>query len=344
MKKIINCAAVSALSVLAAQSVAARDLVIAGWGGVYQDVQREAYFAPFAAEKGIKIDETTYLGGLAELKAMGDSGNVTWDLVIVEGADLKLGCDEGLFEEIDWENVAHADKLLESAKSTCGLGNVVIPMGIGYNSQTLTTAPTGMADFFDLEKFPGKRGLRTGPKFNLEFALLGDGVTPEELYSVLSTPEGLDRAFAKLDSIKPQVQFWDSGAQPVEWLVANNVAMTITYNGRIYAAKDEGKSLEFVWQNPVYSIDAWAIPAGSPHKDMAVEFLSYVNDPGRQAAFSAKMAYGPANIDASALLDPARTAILPAGANMDTAVHHNDDFWINNGDAITERWNNWVSK
>lgn len=344
MLKYFNIAAISSLAVLASHMANARDLVIAGWGGVYQEVQREAYFQPFANDKGIKFIEATYLGGLAQVKTMADTGDVTWDLVIVEGADLKVGCEEGLFEKLDWNKIPLKDKLLPAAIQDCGVGNVVIGIGLAYNTEALPTAPTDVADFFNTAKFPGKRGMRAGPKFNLEFALLSDGVPPNEVYNVLATPQGLDRAFAKLDSIKKDLQFWDAGAQPVEWLVANNVAMSFSYNGRIAAAKSEGKPLAFVWAHLIYSIDAWAIPANAPNKDLSLEFLGFVNSPERQANFSRKMNYGPSNVEATALLSNAEKADLPAGTNMASALFFSDPFWIDNTDSITERWNNWINQ
>lgn len=344
MVRHLKLAAVSAVALLAAQAAGARDLVIAGWGGNYQDAQRAAYFEPFATEKGIKFTETTYLGGLAEVKTMADTGDVTWDLVIVEGADLQVGCDEGLFEEIDWDKIPLKDQLVKDAIQPCGVGNVVIGTGLAFNKDTIGEAPTGLADFFNTEKWPGKRAMRTGPKFNLELALMADGVKPEEIYQVMATPEGIDRAFAKLDTIKKDLQFWDAGAQPVEWLAANNVIMTFSYNARITAAKREGKPLEFLWANPIYSIDAWAIPANSPNKDLAIEFLGYANDAKRQAVFSAKMPYGPTNVETPALMSAEDAAELPAGKNIETGLFFSDAFWIDNNDAISERWNNWVTQ
>ncbi|MDD2869730.1 ABC transporter substrate-binding protein [Neomegalonema sp.] len=337
--------AVSAIALTAAvQSASARDLVIAGWGGNYQDVQREVYFRPFAADKGIGFTEATYLGGLVEAKTMADTGNVTWDLVIVEGADLQVGCDEGLFEEIDWSQVPLKDELIPEAVQPCGAGNVVIGTGLAYNRDTVGEAPTSLADFFDTVKWPGKRGLRAGPRFNLELVLMADGVAPADVYKVLSTPEGLDRAFARLAPLRKDLQFWDAGAQPVEWLAANNVAMTFSYNARITAAKNEGKPLEFLWVNPIYSIDAWAIPTGAPNRELALEFINYANDAARQAAFSTRMPYGTTNVKAPELMTPEAAAEIPAGANIETGLFFSDAFWIDNGDAIAERWNAWVTQ
>ncbi len=50
--------------------------------------------------------------------------------------------------------------------------------------------PETIADFFDLETFPGRRGMRRVPAVNLEFALMADGVPRDEVYATLDTPEG----------------------------------------------------------------------------------------------------------------------------------------------------------
>ena len=83
-----------------------------------------------------------------------------------------------------------------------------------------------MADFFDIEKFPGKRGMRKLGKAMLEMALMGDGVPAAEVYDLLGTEEGVQRAFAKLDTIKDHVVWWEAGAQPPQLLADGEVSMT----------------------------------------------------------------------------------------------------------------------
>jgi putative spermidine/putrescine transport system substrate-binding protein len=344
MKNVSKLLLTSSALFLAAQIAQARDFTIAGWGGNYQDAQRQAYFQPFANAKGLKFIETTYLGGLAEVKAMADSGNVTWDLVIVEGADLQLGCDEGLFETIDWEKIGGKAQINPHAVQPCGAGNVVIGNGFAYNSKAFPEAPKDWSDFFNPEKFPGKRGIKNSPKMNLEYALLADGVPPGKVYEVLATPEGVNRAFAQLDKIKSQLQFWEAGSQPVEWLSAGNVTMSTAYNGRIITAKSEGRPLEFVWKNHIYNIDVWAIPAKSPYKKEALEFLKFANSAEPQAKFSSLMPYGPTNLEAAKLLPAETLEKLPAGKNIADALFFSDAFWIDHSDELTERWNNWSTR
>lgn len=140
-------------------------------------------------------------------------GNAPW---CSQTPELARACDEGMLEEFtnDPAIASAAPDLLQGAVQPCGVGFFVWSTVLAYNADKLKTSPTGWADFWDLEKFPGKRGLRKGAMYTLEFALMADGVAPKEVYKVLATREGQDRAFRKLDQIKPSIQWWEAGAQP----------------------------------------------------------------------------------------------------------------------------------
>lgn len=332
------------VAIAAAGSANARDLVFAGWGGVYQDAQREAYFKPFEEETGQKFIETTYLGGLAEIKAMVDTGNVTWDFLIMEGSELQIACDEGLLEEIDWDSISGQEDLLPGAVSDCGVGNVVVGNGYSYNTEVFPEGPKDWVDFFDREKFPGKRAIRNDPIFNMEYALMADGVPVDEIYEVLATPEGVDRAFAQWDKIKDLLQYWESGAQPIEWLASKNVALATGYNGRVVMAQAEGQPLEFVWHNQVVNMDSWAMVKGSPYKELLVKFIETVNDPEKQVKFSSLMPYGPSNTKSAAAIPADILKGLPAGDNIKDAAFLSDEFWIDHLDEIRERWDRWTTQ
>lgn len=330
---------------LGATAVQARDLTIAGWGGAFNDTLKAAYFDPFTQASGSKIAQDTYLGGLAEIKAMVEAGNLKWDLVNVEGAELQLGCDEGLYEELDWSSLGGKDILIPEAVNSCGAGAYVWGTVLSFNTESVGgKQPASWADFWDTTTWPGKRGLRTGPKGNMEFALLADGVPVAEVYSVLGTPEGVDRAFAKLDEIREHVQFWDAGAQPIEWLTAKNVVMTTAYNARPLLAAQEGRPIGFTWTNAQYSIDSWVILAGSPNKEKAMEFIAFANSVSPQSEFVKLWPYGPTNAAVVTDLAPDLAKNLPAGANIESAFMSDEEFWTDNIDQITQRWNSWVTR
>jgi putative spermidine/putrescine transport system substrate-binding protein len=347
----------AAVGVIAATPVlAAESLTVVSWGGAYTNSQVQAYHKPWEKKTGIKINSEDYNGGLAQVKAQVESGNVAWDLVDVELSDAVRGCDEGLLEEIDHsilppapDGTAAKDDFIPGTLTECAVGQIVWSTVYAYDKSKFPGAkPTTFADFFDVKKFPGKRGMRKGPKLNLEFALMADGVAPGEVYKVLGTPAGIDRAFAKLDEIKSLVQWWEAGAQAPEWLAAGDVELSVAYNGRIANAQKEGKNLKMIWDRTVYAIDAWAIIKDAPNQEVGYKFLKYSADPGRQAAFTEAYAYGPTHKTGIDMVDPERAKSLPAGDNLQISLFGGSqealDFWVDYQEELTERWNRWVTQ
>lgn len=340
-------AVVLGMSVAAAGSAAARDFTLASWGGAYQDSFRDVFFTPFAKEKGIKLLEDTYLGGWAQFDAMRTTNVYNWDVVQVETTELYRGCEEGVFLKLDWSKIVDKSELLPGAASTCGLGAVIASHVVAYNTQRIGTPPTTLADFWNTEKWPGKRGMRKGPKYNLELALMADGVEPKDVYKVLSNKGGVDRAFAKLDKIKPQLQLWEAGAQPIQWLNSGDVAMSIAYNGRVHGAVKGGQPIGAVWDKFTYDMDQWVVLAKTEHQKTSYDFLKFYTDPKLQAAVATLVGYGVPSVKASQYIPEKDLANLPVGDKMKGGLFAGGDeamaFWLDHNDDLTERWNSWVN-
>lgn len=342
---IATAAALLAASVLAAP-VMARDLTVVSWGGNYQDAQREIYFKPFAETTGKPILEESWDGGYGVIAARMATRPADWDVVQVESEELALGCADGMYETIDWSALGGEDAFLPAAVSECGVGAIVWTTGLSYDADRLTTAPASWADFWDVEAFPGNRGLRRGPKYALEFALMADGVPPAEVYEVLGTPEGVDRAFAKLDEIKPNIVWWEAGAQPIQLLASGEVVMTTAYNGRLAGInKSEGKNFQIVWPGSIYAIDSWVVLKDSPNKDAAFDFIRFASLPENQSKLPEYIAYGLPNVAAGAALAPDVAAQLPTSpANLENAIPLDADFWVDNIEELNERFNAWLAQ
>ncbi|MBY6264963.1 ABC transporter substrate-binding protein [Azospirillum sp. 412522] len=329
-----------------ASAAQARDLTVVSWGGAYQDIQKKVYFEPFKKATGIPMNDESWDGGIGVLRAKVEGGAVTWDVIEVESEELALGCDEGLFEKINYSSIGGEAAYLPAAVSPCGVGAIVYDYVLGYDRDKLKDAPKGWADFFDLKKYPGKRSLRQGPKTTLEIALMADGVAPKDVYKVLATDAGVDRAFKKLDTIKSGIVWWKAGAQPPQLLASGEVAMTSVYNGRIDAAnKNEKKNFGMVWNGALYTFDSWVILKGSPNKDVAFKFLDFAGKADNQARLSENIAYGTSNKDAPTHLSKAVLENLPTSEdNMKNAVQIDTSFWLENIDRLTERFNKWAAK
>jgi putative spermidine/putrescine transport system substrate-binding protein len=348
MRSTRTLAALAAAALLSfALPASARDLTITSWGGAYQNAQRELYFGPFQKETGIKLVEDTWDGGIGVLRTKAQ-GTPVWDVVQVETDELVLGCEEGILEPLDWAALGGKDKFLPAAVHECGVGAIVWATVLAYDGNKFPNGgPSSWADFFDTQKFPGKRALRKGPRQALEFATMAQGVPPAKVYEALRAPGGVDKAFAKLDSIKKDLIFWEAGAQPPQLLASGEVVMTSAYNGRITAANRQDKrNFKIAWNAGfVYQIDSWVILKNSPKKAEALKLVQYLTRPENQAKLPALIPYGPTHVDGAKLVPAEFAADIPSSPqNLPHGVFFDAAFWVENVEKLTERFNAWAAQ
>ena len=323
----------------------AADITVVNFGGANGAAQKAAYIEPFEKTTGNKVVMVEYNGELAKLKAMVETKKVSWDVVEIEAGIIGQACEEGLLEKIDLNKIGKKADFMPEAIHECGIGTFVWSTVLAYDADKLKTAPAGWADFWNVKKFPGKRAMRKGARYNLEFALMADGVPTKDVYKVLATKAGVERAFKKLDELKPNIQWWEAGAQPPQFLVAGDVAMSTAYNGRIDSAQREGKNLKVVWAGSIYDLDYWVIPKGSPNKAAAEKFIAYASSPEAQKNYAQKIAYGPINNNALKMLDAKTLADLPTSAkNSKDAVANNLKFWTDHAEDLEQRFTAWAAK
>ena len=355
MKKTL--ALTTALGLIASPVLA--DVNLLSWGGAYGNSHLEAYVKPFEAETGIKVVMADADNPATPIKAMVEAGNVTTDVASVEYADAVRLCDEGLLEQIDpavlvaaEDGTAAADDFIEGAVTECFVATDVYSMVLAFDASKFPDAkPSTPADFFDVAQFPGKRTMRKGAKFNLELALMADGVPAAEVYEVLGTPEGVDRAFAKLDTIKDDVIWWEAGAQPPQLLADGEVVMAYAFNGRIFnAAQAEGKPFEIIWDGQIYEMEGWVIPKGAPNLEDALKFVAWTTSPAPQARAAEFISYGPPRRSAAALVGNIEGTETPMGpnlptteANMTNALGSDLEFWVDRDAELNERFNSWLA-
>ncbi|RZS74107.1 putative spermidine/putrescine transport system substrate-binding protein [Phyllobacterium myrsinacearum] len=335
-----------ALALLCSNAVRAQDaLSVMSFGGAYQEAQRKAVFESYTAETGAKIDEQEYGGEIAKIKAMIESGNTTIDVVDVDAPTLLQGCDEGIFEKIDWAKIGPQDDWIKGTTSECGVGTIVYATAIAYDGAKLPDGPKTIKDLFDIKKFPGKRGLWKNPATNLEFALLADGVPPDQVYETLSTPAGVDRAFAKLDTIKHSIVWWEAGAQAPQLLASGEVTMTTAWNGRIYNANKEGRDFRIVWDNQILDSNYWVIPKGAKNADGSLAFIKYAVEPKVLAGITKYIPYGPVRKSAAQFVAPQDAKNLPTSPqNLTVSLTLNNGFWADNGDETRKRFTTWLAQ
>ncbi|MGF1529580.1 MAG: ABC transporter substrate-binding protein [Candidatus Competibacterales bacterium] len=345
-----------------AQAQQPDSLTISSWGGAYTMSQTKAYHEPFTEKTGIKINNVDKSSAaLAYLRTQVESGNIESHVVDVLEVDAIIACDEGLAREIDYDNELAAapdgtppsEDFLEGSLSGCFIPTIVYSTVLAYSTEQFAdNPPGGIADLWDLEAYPGKRALRRVPNGNLEWALYADGVPREEIYERLSTPEGVEQAFAKLDEIKEQVIWWQEGAQPPQLLADGEAVIVSAYNGRIFNAQvTEDQPFEILWDGQLYELDGWVVPTGVPAEETVMEYISFSTDTQRLADQAKYISYGPARKSSAPLVSQHEETGVEMSPHMPTAPENFETpikvdplFWADNQDTLTERFNAWLAR
>lgn len=321
-----------------AGSAAGRDLVFTSWGGTTQDAQKKAWVDPFQKSAGIRVrlDGPTDYG---KLKAMVESGNVSWDVVDVEGDFAVAAAQQGLLEPIDF-SVVDRSKLDPRFTSDHFVGSFYYSFVLGFNKSALGgKEPKSWADLFDTKALPGKRTFyKWSAPGVLEIALLADGVAPDKLY-----PLDLDRAFKKLDGIKSDIVWWSGGAQSQQLLASGEAPLGQFWNGRVFAVQKDESSVGMSWHQNLTAADVLVVPKGSKSKAEAMKFLAMATSAKPQADMAALSNYAPINTEASNLMPAKDRAMLP---DQHTGGQINLDmtYWAANRGDIGKRWYDWQAK
>jgi len=306
----------TAAATLLATTALAQDqkVTIASWGGSYQDAQSKALFQPASEKTGIAVKEESY-GGMSDVRLQVSSGQVTLDIVASGSGSAARAGAEGLLGELDYSVIDVSDFYPTLYNKHC-VGGDVFSTVYAWNSEKYSEeAPQSWADFWDVEKFPGSRAYRGSVAGALEPALMADGVAPEDVYEVLSSEAGIERALDKIRELRPNIAvFWSSGAQHAQLMKDGEVDMTTGWNGRFDNAAKDGAKVTYSFNQALLDFDCFAIPKGAPNKDTAMAFLAEISKPEYQDDLPKYITYGPTNKAAYATgeIDAATAAMLPS--------------------------------
>lgn len=319
-------------------------LTIVSAGGSLQKAQGEAYFKPFEQATGIEVVQDSWNYELSKIRAMVETGKVVWDITTGDYAHAIIGCDENFLEEVDFTNLGDSEDYIKGTRHPCGYASDIFAMIFGYDANKFTDGPKTLADVFDTKRWPGKRGLGKNPKELLEQALVADGVSPDKVYEVLAEPEGVDRALAKIATIKDDIIWWETISQGPQLLADGEVVILQTYNGRLYdAAVTNGRNLKPIWDGQVYNPSIWLVPKGG-NSAAAQKFIEFISEPKVQASYTNRIPYGPARRSAMQYVDAEMIPWLPtAKENLVTAISSDEEFWADYYEEIYERFQAWLA-
>jgi putative spermidine/putrescine transport system substrate-binding protein len=319
-----------------------RTLYINSWGGSYTAAQDAAFFKPFSAATGIQIRAVTPVS-YGKIKAQVQTRSYEFDMTSINSMQWLRASREGLAEPIDWTVV---DKNALPPNTVVADGNGIAQNILGtalcYRSDKYPGGgPKSWADFWDVKKFPGARSLclSDSPR-TLIFALLADGVPREALY-----PLDIDRAFKKLDQIKPHVKvWWREGTQSQQLIRDGEVDMMSIWNARASELKQQGVPVEVVWNGAVRSTSTWGALKGAPNRKLAWEFIQFTTQAKPQAEFNTRLYYGPINPGAYEFIPREIAVQLPTySENMAVSVKEDDQWEADRIVQIEERFTRWLS-
>jgi putative spermidine/putrescine transport system substrate-binding protein len=314
-------------------------------GGAYVEAQKKALIDPAAARLGLQINAEGADNMIASIKAQIESKNVYWDVVEVGPDDCVDGTAQGLFEALDYGKIPNAKDLPADFRKPTYLGYIGYSSVLAWNKKKYgENGPKTWADFWDVKKFPGRRSLRGKAYVTLEMALLADGVPKDKLY-----PLDVDRAYKKLEEIKPNVTaWWSSGAQSAQLIADGEVDMIGIWNGRVAGAIKANPDIGYTFNQGIYQNTCLVIPKGSKHKDEALKVINEILSPDLQADIPKYISYGPANPKAYTLgkiSDELKATLPSAPENYDKQVLIGAAWWASpDGVKATERWLNFVQQ
>ena len=326
--------AISATSPGAAFAADAGKVVIASYGGSFQDAQSKAFFNPFSQATGVKVIGTTG-SAYAKVKAMVESGNISWDMISADAAAYESEVRDGLLQPIDY-SIVKADGIPAEYRRKYGVGYMKFAQNLAWDRAKF---PNGLtpAQFFD-PTVKARRVMGFFPYYNLEFALLADGVKPTDLY-----PLDIDRALKVIDRIKDQIVGFKPSSDVQALIQQGEVDAAYASGGRVTNAIQAGSNWTFGYDASVSVVEYWAVLKGATNTAEAMKFINFASQPEQQAELPRHIFYGPTNVDALKLVDPALAKNLPGNPeNEKRGIVLNSKWWNENLEAVSSRWNTYI--
>jgi putative spermidine/putrescine transport system substrate-binding protein len=324
------------------------EIVVSGSGGVVAEANAKYFMPAFEKETGWTVRQVSAEASrMAEIEAMVRSGNALWDVSEISATDYPISIEKNLLEPIDYKLVDPDNKLPTVARQKFGVGAASYSTVLVQRMDKLPEGKkmTSWADFWDVDTFPGPRSLRRRPEYNLEFALIADGVSKDDVYNVLADDDGVERAFSKLDEIKGHIpSWWNSGAQSIQLLSDGEAFFSTTYNGRITTLQKSGIPAEIVWNGGALHTSYVGIIKGSKHLEKAHEYVRIRTaraDLERQYLTAVPYPnFAPGLFDEMPKDMAEQMPTYPQNAAMQFSA--NEEFWAKRIDHVQERWDEWL--
>ncbi len=359
LKRLMNQGCVSAalvalgLAMAPAGAQAEDGITFTSWTGPYMRSQMLGFVRPYEDATGIRVDVEHYSGGINEIRDQVESANVVWDVVDLTQADSLRACNEGLLENLSdvilppgADGTPYREDFVDGALNECGVGVIIWATAFAHSLTAFDSGvPSTISDFFDTNKFPGRRAIRRDPSVIMEWALMADGVARGDVYSTLETDAGVERALGVMDSIKSGLQLWSNGGEPARMLNDGDVTVSMIWatTGAALSAKP-GSDFAMVWDGRVLELDLFGIPKGSRNKQAAIDFIRHASSSESLAKMVEYLPNGPTRKSSLGLLSNKVLGQLPNNpAHGGAFIRSDAQWWSNNHARLEEAFEAWLT-
>ena len=349
----LSALALFALAIAPTGAHSGDEITFTSWTGPYMRAQMLGFVRPYEDATGSRVSVEHYNGGISEIRDQVESANVVWDVVDLTQADSLRACNEGLLENLEniqlpdgADGTSFREDFVEGALNECGVGVITWGTAFAYNNDMAgNSPPSSIADFFDTEKYPGRRAIRKDPTVVMEWALMADGVAREDVYSTLETSEGVARALGVMDSIKSGLQVWNKGLEPARMLNNGEVAIAMIWaTTGATIAKRAGSNFSLVWDGRVLELDLFGIPKGSRNKQAAIDFIRFASSSDSLARMVEYQPNGPTRQSSLGLLSDDILAQLPNNPSLGgLSILSDAKWWSRNHAILEEAFNTWLA-
>ena len=338
---------VASSMVMAAPAFAEGDVVFASWGGSFQDALRSAMLDPASKALNVTVKEDT-TNGIQDVRAQITAGAVAWDVTEQDLPSCETLSREGSLEPIDY-SIVDTTGIPEELIHENYIGFINFTKVIAYRKEAFgDNGPSNWAEFWDLENFPGKRGMHGKVNYNLGAALMADGVAKGDVYDLLATDEGKARAWAKLGEIAPEVTVWyRGGSQSAQLLRDGEVDVIHMGHNRVESVIGSGIEVAYAFDGGTMDVDCLLVPKGAPNKDNAMQLINELLSAEAQARLAVTMPLGPVNTGAFAtgiISDEQALLVNTHPSNYDKQLLVDPAFYIGQLGELTEEFDTLIQQ
>ncbi len=334
------------------------ELTISTWGGAYETAQMKAYFRPFEQAHQVQIKLRPYNGGTDTLRLLDNPARARWDVVDMTESDAHVACKNRLITEFDRSLLQPApdgtqplNDFFSGSFLKCGIAHLSYATVLAYDERAFPTEkPNSVADFFDIDRFPGKRAIQRNPKAIMEWAMLSYNVPVRQIYDLLSTERGFRLVSHRLNKIKDHIVWWHEGHEPVELLRDGKVVMASGFNGRFFDARATNNiPITMIQDGQFLEMGVWTIHRQAARPDLAAKFIGFATRTESMATFSNTLPYGPTResaLERIGLNASTNVAVQENQSQSESASNRRiraDIQWYLGTETLRNRWfNEWL--